>query len=130
MALLLLLFVLGLPRMLVFCSHGDHGHVELAHAAGCCQHGHDVARPSPDRGTDERVPLARSHCEHVQFAWELGTPPRPFELAPLAVGTFATAAMPEFLPRLAECASHHAPATGPPRLDERTELLRSTNLRI
>jgi len=140
----LLMLCLGLPRFLVVCSGPHcHGSIEFVHASGsCCQDHHEVEvgcgahehAHGEDNGGDcgdgETAEPSRCGCTDVAFSIAEGPLPEritfEFHDAP-AVDVvdswlaYTPSAQPDtVLP----------PATGPPRTDQRTELLATTLLLI
>lgn len=139
--LAIVVLVLGLPRLLRTCDHGDHTHLVVAFAR--CVHLHDDDRghdhavehhagehpldgdgaPQPGEWHDE-APCTSSGC-----AFELSPPPRPFALQSAAT----TVAWPPKPWQLAATDRGERPrpqATGPPRPDQRTALRRTTRLQV
>ena len=137
--LAVVVLVFGLPRLLRTCDHGDHSHLVVAF--GGCEHTHDEAatsgpghasdsaRGDDGGGDDERTPPVRHDepgCCSSGCAFELGAPPRPFEL-PLATSAPGTPWLP---PAAHRRPTPPPPATGPPRPDDRTALRRTTRLQV
>jgi len=138
----LVMLCLGLPRFLVVCSGPHcHGSIEFMHASGsCCQDYHEVevGCSEHDHGDDEGGDCGEGDsaqsscggCTDVAFAIDEGPLPEKvtFEFgdAPLlaVVDSGHT-----FSPRT-QPATVLPPATGPPRTDQRTELLATTLLLI
>jgi hypothetical protein len=123
----------GLPRLLVVCSgHDGRAQVEWLHAPGACcehEHGHAVAPSFDQAGTgDEDVLTADPHCEHHEFAAELGAPPKAGQPAAAAAAeawlppATAVAVLPSTLRR------GLPQATGPPRPDGLLRLRATTLL--
>lgn len=118
--------VVGLPRLLVLCTHADgEASLEWAHLEGSCCHdgSHDV--DADPHGEPANAP--GGGCEHDSLAVDVAPPPGKGAGSdgklPLAfdVPRFVLPAPPStgVLPS--------PPATGPPRTDQRSEL-RSTSL--
>jgi hypothetical protein len=122
--LALLVLVFGLPRLLRTCDHGDHRHLVVAF--GGCEHpGHGDA----DDERDRPVRHDEEGCSSSGNAFEVGTPPRPFELA-LAPAAPISTAVPWLPPAAQRRPRPLPPATGPPRPDDRTALRRTTRLQV
>lgn len=142
--LVLLVVGLGLSRRLVVCTQPCcGGHVKLApscdgtdspapHASApachCCQH---AGREGPRRGEERgAVRPGCAGCVHVSLGVDLGLPP--LATAP-DVGTTAVIALASLPPRWTEVdavPTTHPMATGPPRCDRRTAILKTTILRL
>jgi len=140
----LVVICLGLPRFLVVCTGPHcHGSVEFVHASGsCCEDHHEVqgscGAHDHDRGDhddgdcgggDSALP-GRCGCTDIAFAIEEGPLPErisfEFHDAPAVdVVDSWLAYTPSTQP-----ATVLPPATGPPRTDQRTELLATTLLLI
>lgn len=138
----LLVFSLGLSQFLVVCT-GPHcrGTIEFVHASGsCCQDHHEVQDGcgEHDHGDDDggecgegdSAEPSRCGCTDVAFAIDEGPLPAritfEFSDAPVvAVLDSCIAHSPSEQP-----ATVLPPATGPPRTDQRTELLATTVLLI
>ncbi|MBL8752056.1 MAG: hypothetical protein JNK15_02040 [Planctomycetes bacterium] len=131
--LVVAVMLLGLPRLLVVCSGGEHGsaHVAFAHAHdACCQDDHGGA----DQPASDGTPGARdgTHCEHGTFAVGLAEPPRPFlaQWAP-PPAAHGEGLVEPFVPDTDRTSSRvHAPATGPPRPDDWPARRRTTQLQL
>lgn len=122
--LALLVLVFGLPRLLRTCDHGDHRHLVVAF--GGCEHPWDG---DADDGRDPPVRHDEEGCSSSGNAFEIGTPPRPFQLALAAAAPIWTAA--PWLPPAAQRRPRPLPpATGPPRPDDLTALRRTTRLQV
>lgn len=130
--LALLVLSLGLPRLLVLCSgpHCDQ-RIEFAHhgrhRAEPEQHGHGGATGSGDSACAD-------HDDCTDRALGEGLVPAPLPrtvvLPPHDLSCpVTTPPVLEELPRWS-AQVRHQPATGPPRLDQRTELIASTLLLI
>jgi hypothetical protein len=121
----LLVLSLGLPRFLVVCS-GPHCDVriELAHPSGNCDHSHGGASDE-----DQGDAYCKDLGQCVDAALGLATGPLP-ERVVLGQPNLVCAGM--VTPFSLDCPVHYAvsrpPTTGPPRTDQRTELLASTLL--
>ncbi len=128
----MLILSLGLPRLFVLCvdAHGD-AHVELVHGSGtCCAHDHagdDDADPSDDR---DLAGCPDGGCTDLSLA--LDTAPMPKAAAADLEAT--PAALLDDVARLAASSwptpAEGPPTTGPPRVDRRTVLRKSTVLRL
>ena len=129
--------VLGLPRLLRTCDHGDHRHFVVAFET--CAHGSGHDLPAAVAGThaadddrDERTPPVR-HDERQGTssgnAFALGTPPRPFE-PPFAACAPVAPRTPWLPPAAHRQPSPPPPATGPPRPDDRPARRRTTPLPV
>lgn len=134
--LALLVLSLGLPRLLVLCSHADgSSSLTFAHPAGSCCHDHtlvpatvDAAHAGTPGGGTQAEP--HDHCNHSELGIELMPAPRPATYAPpvpTLVGDFVAVGVPPASPR-----AHPSPppATGPPRIDRRTALRATTLLLV
>ena len=125
----LLVLSLGLQRLLVVCTgpHCDRK-MEFVHATGDCRaHDHE----DEGSGADDRCDVAgEGHGSCVDVALALDTGPVPQRLVLDSPGPACVPAavylVSESLPPLA--AAVLPPPTGPPRIDQRTELLASTLL--
>lgn len=130
----LLVLSLGLPRLLVVCTGPQcDSQIEFVHASsGCCGHDHDSVEvddgevPAEDGGEAIRD----GHGDCVDVALEIGMGPLPQRVALDTVSPVclppAACFVPRSLPALA--AEVRPPPAGPPRTDQRTELLASTLL--
>lgn len=137
----LFVLCLGLTRFLVVCT-GPHcqGSVEFVHASGsCCQDHHEVqggcsehdhGDDHDDCGEGDSAEPGRCGCTDVAFA--IGEGPLPeritFESSDAPV-VAVLGAWPTYSPSEPHVAVL-PPATGPPRTDQRTELLATTLLLI
>lgn len=138
----LLVICLGLPRFLVVCNGPHcHGSVEFVHASGSCCNDHHELRSScgthdddhgdeGDCGEGESAEPGRHNCTDVAFSIAEGPLPEritfEFHDGPAVdVVDSWIAYSPSVQP-----APVVPPATGPPRTDQRTELLATTLLLI
>lgn len=137
----LFMLCLGLPRLLVVCT-GPHcqGSIEFVHASGsCCEDRHEVqdgcrehdhGEGGGDCGEGDSVESGGCGC--VDIAFSIGEGPLPervtfeFHDAPVAASVDS---WPAYMPR-EQFATELPPSTGPPRTDQRTELLATTLLLI
>ncbi len=140
----LLMLCLGLPRFLVVCTGPHcHGSIEFVHASGsCCQDHHEVEvgcaahehahgeDDGGDCGDGETAEPSRCGCTDVAFSIAEGPLPEritfEFHDAPAVDVVDSWLA---YTPN-AQPDSVLPPATGPPRTDQRTELLATTLLLI
>lgn len=140
----LFVLCLGLPRFLVVCT-GPHcqGSVEFVHAPGsCCQDHHEVSdgcsehehgdndADGGDCGEGESAEPSRCGCTDVAFVIDEGPLPEriTFEFSDAPVVAVLDVS-PAYSPS-EQRAAVLPPATGPPRTDQRTELLATTLLLI
>jgi hypothetical protein len=140
----LFVLCLGLPRFLVVCT-GPHcqGSVEFVHAPGsCCQDHHEVPdgcsghehgdndADGGDCGEGESAEPSRCGCTDVAFVIDEGPLPEriTFEFSDAPVVAVIDS-WPDYRPT-EHLAAALPPATGPPRTDQRTELLATTLLLI
>jgi len=138
----LFVICLGLPRLLVVCTGPHcHGSVEFVHASGsCCQDPHAVevgCGPHEHEHGDEGEcgdpeSAEPSGCGCTDVAFSLGEGPLPeritFEFHESPAADVADSWL-AYTPT-AQPATVLPPATGPPRTDQRTELLATTLLLI
>lgn len=135
----LLVLCLGLPRFLVVCT-GSHcqGSVEFVHAPGsCCEDHHEVPdgcreceHDDGDCGGGDSVEPSRCGCTDVALVIDEGPLPErlTFEFSDAPVIAVLDS-WPAYSPSEQRVAVL-PPATGPPRTDQRTELLATTLLLI
>lgn len=140
----LLVLCLGLPRLLVVCSGPHcHGSIEFVHASGsCCQEHHEVEvgcgahehaqgdDDDGDYGEGDAAEPSRSGCTDVALSIAEG--PLPERITFELLDAPATDLVDSWLvdPPSAQPATVLPPPTGPPRTDQRTELLATTVLLI
>ena len=138
----LFVICLGLPRFLVVCNGPHcHGSVEFVHASGSCCKDHHELRSScgthdhdhgdeGDCGEGESAEPGRHNCTDVAFSIAEGPLPEritfEFHDGPAVDVVDSWIA---YSPS-AQPAPVLPPATGPPRTDQRTELLATTLLLI
>lgn len=138
----LFVICLGLPRFLVVCTGPHcHGSVEFVHASGsCCQdlhavevdcgpHEHDHGDEG-DCGDRESAEPSRCGCTDVAFSIAEGPLPEriTFEFHDCPAVDVVDSWL-AYTPS-AQPATVLPPSTGPPRTDQRTELLATTLLLI
>jgi len=117
--------LLGLPRLLVLCTHADgEASLEWAHPEGTCCH----APNGSDEPHEPGPALAPGgSCDHNSLSVDTAPPPPNFAPAPPPLEPAFGAA--PFVPAEppANAALRRPPPTGPPRTDRRAAL-RSTSL--
>lgn len=138
----LFMLCLGLPRLLVVCT-GPHcqGSIEFVHASGsCCEDHHEVQGGcgEHDHGEDDRRDCGEGDsvesggCGCVDIALSIGEGPLPervtFEFHAASVVAVVDSWL-GYKPR-EQFVMELPPSTGPPRTDQRTELLATTLLLI
>lgn len=138
----LVMLCLGLPRFLVVCTGPHcHGSIEFVHASGsCCQDHHEVevdcgehdhgGDDGGDCGEGDAAEPGRCGCTDIAFAIDEGPLP---ERVTFEFGDAPVVAVLDEWPTYSPTEKHAAvlpPATGPPRTDQRTELLATTLLLI
>jgi hypothetical protein len=112
-----LVLLLGLPRLLVLCEHGDgDSHLTFASSTEhCCSEADTQPEPSVPGGSGGDTASAASGCEHTSFLVELLPPNPPSQPLPLCGPPLPIA--PDFVLPTTARTPRLPCATGPPRPD-------------